>query len=78
MVLPSLLFQKPSKKSKTKDQCTALQRRLMLWHDGNVLELLKEGATIQGTLKSVMTRNTIGEILKKFVKKCSKVTPVVQ
>ena len=33
------------------------------------MELLKEGATIQGTLKSVNTRNTIGEISKKFVKK---------
>ena len=69
MVLPSLLLQKPSEKSKTRDHCVALQRRLTLWHDGNVLELLKEGATIQGTLKSVNTRNTIGEISKKFVKK---------
>ena len=67
MVLPSLLLQKPCKKSKTKD-CAALQRRLTLWHDGNVLELLKESATIQVTLKSVNTRNAIGEILKKFVK----------
>ena len=40
---------------------------MTLWHDGDVLELLKEGATIQGTLKSVNTRNTIGEISKKFV-----------
>ena len=68
MVLPSLLLQKPCKKSKTKD-CAALQRRLTLWHDGNVLELLKESATIQGILKSANTRNTIGEISKKFVKK---------
>ena len=68
MVLPSLLLQKPCKKSKTKDHCAALQRRLTLWHDGNVLELLKESATIQVTLKSVNTRNVIGEILKKFVK----------
>ena len=69
MVLLSLLLQKPSKKSKTKDHCAALQRRLTLWHDGNVLELLKEGATMQDTLKSVNTRNTIGEISKRFVKK---------
>ena len=69
MVLPSLLLQKPSKKSKTEYQFTALQRRMTLWHDGNVLELLKESATIQGILKSANTRNTIGEISKKFVKK---------
>ena len=68
VVLPSLLLQKPSKKSNTKDHCTALQRRLTLRHDRNVLELLKEGATIQGTLKSVITQNTIREISKKFVK----------
>ena len=68
MVLPSLLLQKPSKKSKTEYQFTALQRRMTLWHDGNVLELLKESATIQVTLKSVNARNAIGEILKKFVK----------
>ena len=69
MVLPGLLLQKPSKKSKTEYQFTALQRRMTLWHDGNVLELLKESATIQGTLKSANTRNTIAEISKKFVKK---------
>ena len=64
-----MLLKTPSKKSKTKDHCAALQRTLTLWHNGNVLELLREGATIQGTLKSVNTRNTIGEISKKFVKK---------
>ena len=69
MVLPSLLLQKPSKKSETKDHCEVLQRRLTLRHDGNVLEVLKEGATIQGTFKSVNTQKTIGEISKKFVKK---------
>ena len=69
MVLPSLLLQKPSEKFNTKDHCAALQRRLTLWHDGNVLELLKEGATIQGTLKSFNTQNTVGKISKNFVKK---------
>ena len=62
MVLPSLLLQKPSTKSKTKDHCAALERRLTLWHDGNKLELLKEGAT-----KSVNTRNKIGKTQEKFV-----------
>ena len=65
MVLPSLLLQKPSKKSKAKDHWAVLT----LWHDGNILELSKEGATTEGTLKSVNTRNTIGEISKNFIKK---------
>ena len=41
--------------TKSKDHC-----RLTLRHDGNVLELLKVGATIEDTLNSVNTRNTIG------------------
>ena len=55
MVLPSLVLQKPRKKSKTKDHGVGLKHRLTLWHDGNVLKILKEGATIQGTLTSVNT-----------------------
>ena len=55
MALPSLVLQKPRKKSKTKDHGVALKHRLTLWHDGNVLKILKEGATIQGTLTSVNT-----------------------
>ena len=47
MVLPSLLLQ---------DNCAALQHRLTLWHNGNVLELLKEGVTIQGTLKTFLKK----------------------
>ena len=78
MGLPCWLLQKPSKKSKTEDHCAALQRRLTLWHDRNVLELLKKSATIEGTLKSVNTRNKICEISKKFMKKCSKVKSMVQ
>ena len=69
MVLPRLLLQKPSKKSKTDGHCAALQCRLTLWHDGNVLELLTEGAIMQGIWKSVNTGNTIGEISKRFLKK---------
>ena len=34
--------------------------RLTLRHTGNVLELLKVGATIEDTLNSVNTQNTIG------------------
>ena len=41
--------------TKSKDHFT-----LTLRHNGNVLELLKVGATIEDTLNSVNTQNTIG------------------
>ena len=42
MVMPSLLLQKPSQKSKSKDHLTALEQRLELWESEEVMELLKE------------------------------------
>ena len=47
-------------------------------NDGNVVELLEEGATIQRTLKSVNTRNIIGKLQNILSKKCSKATSLVQ
>ena len=41
MVMPSLLLQKPSQKSKSKDHLRPLERRLELWESGEVMELLK-------------------------------------
>ena len=55
MVFPSLVLQKLRKKSQTKDHGVALKHRLTLRHNGNVLNILKEGATIQGALTSVNT-----------------------
>ena len=52
-VMPSLLLQKPSRKSKSKDHLKALESRLKLWHTGEIMELLKEAETIQKDLKSI-------------------------
>ena len=46
-VMPALLLQKPSKASKAKDQLKALERRLRLWEEENIIELVNEGKTIQ-------------------------------
>ena len=62
MVMPSLLLQKPSKNSKSKDHTAAL----CLWHSGEVLDLLKEAQTIQDGLSSITKPKTIGEISKRF------------
>ena len=47
--MPSLLLQKPSKDLKAKDHTKALEKRLQLWTDGHLAELLKEDETIQST-----------------------------
>ena len=63
-VMPALLLQKPSKKSKSKDHMLALERRLKLWDEGNLLELLAEGTTIQDRITS--SDCNISAISKKF------------
>ena len=47
MLLPNLLLQKPSPKSKARDHTKALTDRLELWRAGKLDELWKEGAAIQ-------------------------------
>ena len=58
IIIPSLLLQKTCKNSKTKDHNKALKRRLQLWTDGHLAELLKEGETIQSSLKQVNAPKT--------------------
>ena len=66
MVLPGLLLQKPSKESKSKDHVDALKRRLSLWRDGELLDLLTECDTIQKRIKSSLPRNSQESISKRF------------
>ena len=70
--MPSLLLQKPSKDSKAKDHISALERCLKLWHSGNIIELLKEGETIQKGLKSIYKEKSIAEISKQFAARMQK------
>ena len=69
MIMPSLLLQKPFKSSKTKDHVKVLERRLELWKNGNIEELVIEGKTIQDNLPIFSSPKKIGEISQKF-KKC--------
>ena len=50
MVMPSLLLQKPFKKSKAKDHKQCLERRLALWTAGDIQSLLLEGHSIQARM----------------------------
>ena len=48
MVMPALLLQKPHQRSKAKEHHTLhLERRLKLWIEGDLEDLLKEWRTIQ-------------------------------
>ena len=51
-IIPILLLQKPSHTSKSKDHANHLQRRLELWHGGDIKSLLDEGRYIQKHLHS--------------------------
>ena len=46
-VMPALLLQKPSKNSTLRDHLVLLERRLKLWEEGDIRNLLHEGETIQ-------------------------------
>ena len=65
-VTHSLLLQKPSKISKTKSHLNALERRIDLWSNGKIDELLFEGEIIQSRLLNINTSKSIGELSKKF------------
>ena len=65
-VMPALLLQKPSKSSKSKDHHADLERRLKLWEEGKIEELLYEGQTIQERMKSPDSSMTIAKISMKF------------
>ena len=51
MVLPALLLQKPHARSKSREHVKCLERRLLLWCEGDVDALLIEGQTIQQHLQ---------------------------
>ena len=71
-VRPSLLLQKPSGKSKSKDHLKSLENRMELWHAKEIMELLKRADTIQKDIKVSNTPSTIAEISKKITRQMKK------
>jgi hypothetical protein len=49
-ILAPLLLQQPTGKPSYRDNANHLTRRLQLWEEGKILELLEEGSTIQSQL----------------------------
>ena len=67
MILPNLLLQKPSSKSKASDHTKFLEERLKLWEQGKVMELFKECKMLQ---KKLLTgkRKSLDDLNKIFTK----------
>ena len=51
-----LMLQKPSSKSKARDNAIYLQKRLQMWKEGKIIELLEEGREIQARLTKKIQR----------------------
>ena len=68
MVLPTLILQKPSATSKSKEHSAAIERRLNLWRQGDLDLLLKEVRFIQGKFVNSKKARTVEDISKVFAK----------
>ena len=64
--MPALLLKNPSKTLKAKDHLKALERRLRLWEEGNITELVNESKTIQSRLPSTNNQMNIEKLSSKF------------
>ena len=53
-----LMMQKPSKKSKAKENSKYLAKRLILWRDGKIDALIAEGKEVQKNLKEQFKKKT--------------------
>ena len=66
MIMPSLLLQKPTKSSKTKDHVDNLRRRLNLWRSGSFDELVREARFTQSKFSQHRRADNIEQMAKKF------------
>ena len=68
MVMPSLLLQKPSYKSTSKQHSLCLKRRLELWHTGDFDTIMREARAIQSMLKKHTNEISDENLSKTFAK----------
>ena len=67
MIIPNLLLQIPSTKTKSKDHLKALERRIELWISGELMELLYEAETILKKFYiNKQTKNDRGDIKEVY------------
>ena len=68
MILPALILQKPSKQSKAKDHKQCVTRRMQLWKEGNICEIMREVRCIQRKITTSKKQRTAEDISKTFAK----------
>ena len=64
--MPALFLQKPNKNSKSKDHLVSLERRLKIWEEGNISNLLHEAEAIQEKMKISEKGMNIEKISLRF------------
>jgi hypothetical protein len=65
-ILAPLTLQQPMGKPTYRDNIGHLTRRMQLWDEGNIKELLREGATIQAQLKASNKAPDDATLAKRF------------
>ena len=68
MIIPSLMLQKPSSKSKAKEHAECLNRRLEFWKKGEIACILQEAKLIQRRLLSSKKPKSSEDISRIFAK----------
>ncbi|KAK2563765.1 hypothetical protein P5673_012766 [Acropora cervicornis] len=68
MVLPSLILQKPSSTSKSKEHSAAIERRLALWKQGDLNLLMKEVRFTQEKFVSSRKAKSVEDISRIFAR----------
>ena len=68
MILPTIMLQKPSARSKAKDHSRALERRLNLWKNGELELLMKEIRHIQKSFKASRKTRSPEDVARSFSK----------
>ena len=68
LIMPSLLLQKPSQKSRSREDLKSLERSMDLLTSGEILDLLHEGETIRKGLRLSNTPSTVANISKNFTR----------
>ena len=64
----TLVTQKPTRTSNSKDHVSCLERRMLLWSDGNLNELILEGRAIQNRLKTSNRASSNNSLSQSFAK----------
>ena len=68
MVMPNLILQKPSKNVTSKQIKECMERRLKLWEDGCIEDLLREGNSLQERIRNSNFKKHKDDQLRKFNK----------